>query len=266
MIITFVIILILALSLSSKFRESLLTVINDFSKLFDSTIIKYKNSPFKLLFILLVAQLLLDFILGSSFSIFEIPSSIFYNFISDLFGALIILWLFNRVSLVLSNITLLQLLDIKFGLFKIIVVALLTIAVILGFNYISTPIISIFPKIEIFEEIRTEFLIKPQNVFETLLLIISICIIPAIIEEILFRGLLYNILRTKYSIAVTIIVIIVAFYLFHLDPQMIPIIIVGNVLLCLVYEYTKSLLTPIIIHFGINLSTVIIFLNNIKAT
>ena len=143
-----------------------------------------------------------------------------------------------------------------------IIIVIISIGVVLGLNKITIPIASLLPSFEIFEEIRQEMFIKPKNNFESLLLIFSISIIPAITEEIMMRGILYNIFRKKYSIFITIVILTILFYLFHLDPQMIPFVIIGNIVLCLAYEQTKSLVVPVLIHFGINLSSLLIFLYN----
>jgi membrane protease YdiL (CAAX protease family) len=132
-----------------------------------------------------------------------------------------------------------------------------------GITYITYPISLSLPTSEIFDEIRKEMLQKPQNHFEAILLFFSISIIPAFIEEIFFRGLIYRNIRRKYGIVFSAFLLTIVFYLFHLDPQMIFFLTIGNLVLCLTYEYTKSLVVPFVIHAGINFSGLLFYMNGL---
>jgi membrane protease YdiL (CAAX protease family) len=74
-------------------------------------------------------------------------------------------------------------------------------------------------------------------------------IIAPIVEEILFRGLLYQWLRAHTSVAVAVIVSAAIFSAVHVIPLLFPALFVVGVILALVFEWTRSLWTTIALHF-----------------
>lgn len=81
-------------------------------------------------------------------------------------------------------------------------------------------------------------------------------IVPAISEEILFRGFLFGALLQKLKPRTVIIISSVVFALVHFNPiSLIPLLMIGTYLGISVY-YTKSIMVPIIIHFINNLISV----------
>lgn len=84
------------------------------------------------------------------------------------------------------------------------------------------------------------------------LLLISFTLAP-IAEEILFRGFLHNALRTRLPVAVAILLQSALFGFVHSYSVAHSIYAaVLGALLTLVYEWRRTLLTPILIHSGIN--------------
>ena len=266
MIQTFVTILFLLLLFSKKFRESLKSVLKHFPEFFDSLINKNKDSFFKLAVILIVTVFIIDLLVVIIFSIFEILENITWNFVSDFIDAAILLYLLKRVISILFNQNISDYFKTDFGIIKSLSFAILSIGIVLGISYFTYPIASRLPTFEIFEEIRQGLFQKPKNNFEFILLVFSISIIPAFTEEIFLRGVLYKNFRRKYGVTVSVIILTVIFYLFHLDPQMIIFLIVGNIVLCLSFEYTRILVVPFVIHLGINFSSLLFYLNSLNAT
>ena len=266
MIPTFVIILFLLLLFSKKFRESLKSVLKHFPEFFNSLINENKDSFFKLAIILSVVVFIIDFSRGFAFAIFESPENITWNFISDFVGAAILLYLLQRVTSILFNKKISDFFRTNFGIIKSFSFAILSIGIVLGVSYFTYPIASQLPSFEIFDEIRQVIFQKPKNNIEFILLTFSLSVIPAFIEEIFFRGILYKNFRRKYGVTNSVIVLTIIFYLFHLDPQMVFFLIIGNIVLCLSFEFTRSLVVPFIIHLGINFSTLLFYLNSQNAT
>lgn len=265
MILTFITIIFLLLLFSKKFRESLKAFLKYFPEFYDSLIIRNKDSFFKISLILIVTVLILDTFVEIVFSIFEVPETITWNFLSNFISAAIWLYLLKRVILILFNQNVNDYFKTDFGILKGFSLAILLIGLVLGVSYVTYPIASQLPTFEIFDEIRQKIFQKPKTGFEFILLALSISLIPAFIEEIFFRGVLYKNFRKKYGITISVIILTIIFYLFHLDPQMIFFLIIGNIVLCLSFEYTKSLVVPFVIHLGINFSSLLFFLNNQKA-
>jgi membrane protease YdiL (CAAX protease family) len=266
MIPTFITIIFLMLLFSKKFREALKSFLKYFPEFYDSLIVKYKDSLFKLSLILIATVFIIDFFIVVAFSIFETPENIFWNFLSDFIGAVILLYLLKRVVAILFNQNLNDYFKIDFGILKSFSLVILSIGLVLLVSYVTYPLASQLPAFEIFDEIRQEIFQKPKTGFDFILIVLSISIIPAFVEEIFFRGILYKNIRKKYGITISVIILTIIFYLFHIDPQMIFFLIIGNIVLCLSFEYTKSLVVPFVIHLGINFSSLLFYLNNQNAT
>jgi len=93
----------------------------------------------------------------------------------------------------------------------------------------------------------TEFIIHEENKKVLLLLSFEIIIIAPFIEEIIFRGIMYNSFRKK-GILYTTIMNSTIFAVFHKDiPALLPIFVLG-ISFSLVYEKYKSLWYCIILH------------------
>ncbi|MDX8387770.1 MAG: type II CAAX endopeptidase family protein [Ghiorsea sp.] len=76
-------------------------------------------------------------------------------------------------------------------------------------------------------------------------------VLAPIVEEIIFRGLLYRMLREQWGIAISVLVSAVFFSLVHhgmiISPQL-----AGGVIFALAYEWSKSLWVSIALHMGAN--------------
>ncbi|NWG27972.1 MAG: CPBP family intramembrane metalloprotease [Ignavibacteriaceae bacterium] len=102
-------------------------------------------------------------------------------------------------------------------------------------------------------------LIRADNVAEMLLVIITISVVPAICEEVMFRGYIQRSFGFKFRPHIAAILTAVFFALYHFNPYgLIPLITIGFFLGFAAYS-SQSLVIPIIIHFLNNFFAVILY-------
>lgn len=102
-------------------------------------------------------------------------------------------------------------------------------------------------------------LIRADNVPEMLLVIITISVVPAICEEVMFRGYIQRSFGFKFKPHVAAILTALFFALYHFNPYgLIPLITIGFFLGFSAYS-SQSLVIPIIIHFLNNFFAVILY-------
>ncbi len=90
-----------------------------------------------------------------------------------------------------------------------------------------------------------------SNYSEFLVGIITMCIFPAVLEELIFRGVVFKILRQKGVVFATVLSsLIFAIYHFNLSQLLFPIFM--GMILCLIYEKTNDLRYSMIFHFTNN--------------
>lgn len=99
-------------------------------------------------------------------------------------------------------------------------------------------------------EILIQAFLKMPTIFDLVFNLLVIAIIPAVGEELFFRGYVQQILKNKFgSIHITILITAIIFSVFHLDFQgLIPRVFLG-ILLGYFFFWTKSLWVPIVAHF-----------------
>ena len=105
------------------------------------------------------------------------------------------------------------------------------------------------------------FLLLPSTTKVTIpvyLSLISSGIIGPIYEEILFRYLLYNRLKRKYSIRKSILITTIIFALIHISSIKIIYAFILGLILNITYEKCHNIKAPILIHIAAN--TIVIFL------
>jgi uncharacterized protein len=102
-------------------------------------------------------------------------------------------------------------------------------------------------------------LIRADNVPEVLLVIIAISVVPAICEEVMFRGYIQRSFGFKFKPHIAAIITAVFFALYHFNPYgLIPLAIIGFYLGFAAYT-SQSLVIPIIIHFLNNFFAVMLY-------
>ena len=106
----------------------------------------------------------------------------------------------------------------------------------------------------------TIFYFKPvNNYYFSFPLLISSGIVGPIYEEILFRYILYNKLKCKYSKIIAIIIDVFIFSIIHFSIIKCIYAIILGVIFILVYERYQSIKAPIITHIAAN--SIVLFIN-----
>lgn len=102
-------------------------------------------------------------------------------------------------------------------------------------------------------------LIRADNVPEMLLVIITISVVPAICEEVMFRGYIQRSFGFKFKPHIAATLTALFFALYHFNPYgLIPLAIIGFYLGFAAYT-SQSLVIPIIIHFLNNFFAVMLY-------
>ncbi len=208
----------------------------------------------KCVLIILVIKAAFGFIDG----LFDISDYSILGFILEIVDAVIIIAIIKEVYFNIYRENLFDKFNDKLGTVKNVLITILIVSICLGLAYITSPITNKIPRPKIFDEISVEILQKPSTTIEIVIAFLSIVIIGPLFEEIFFRGFIYKTLRTKYGIALSIFISFIIFYLFHLDPRMIFMLLVASITLCLSYEYTQSLGLSFLIHSGYNFGSVLL--------
>lgn len=138
---------------------------------------------------------------------------------------------------------------------KYLVMVLLPVMVFsaIAINYISAIFQSIFG-IEFTSSVSD---INLGGIKETLLGVISVAVVPALIEELVIRGIILQPLR-KYGDKYAIIASALIFAVMHGNMVQIPYTVIGGILLGYLVVTTGSLWPSIILHFINNLYSVIV--------
>lgn len=118
---------------------------------------------------------------------------------------------------------------------------------ILGIALISN-VVSEKIGIESFVKPVIELLLSIKGGWLMSLLIFEGTVVAPIAEELFFRGILYKMMRRKYSFMMASVVISIFFALLHRNLHEIPPLFVISVALCYLYEKTQNIITPIIFH------------------
>jgi membrane protease YdiL (CAAX protease family) len=95
----------------------------------------------------------------------------------------------------------------------------------------------------------TKVIVHAGSPMELIAVILVVAVVPAIVEESLFRGLIQKVFERLMSPAVAAILTGTVFGLFHLNPfEVVPLIGIGVFLGMLRYR-SQTLLLPILVHF-----------------
>ena len=220
-----------------------------------------KDIPILSLVILVsISFLIISFFIGLLSGIFDLPDTITMSFGMDVIEGVIYISLLYYIMKKLFDENIFDLFNNNWRVSKILLIGTISIFFVLVIEYFTDPIAKTLPHFKIFDEIYLEMLQLPKNYYELVIQVTSVTIITAIVEELFFRGFLYKTLRKKYNVSISVLILTAIFILFHLNPQIL--IIVANIILCLSFEYSKSLSLPIFIHTGINAATLFVVLSD----
>lgn len=138
--------------------------------------------------------------------------------------------------------------------FKIIprnyIILLIFIAILL--SYILTTIIDIFSHTQFGFQYHRKFENIKLN-YTGILWAINICFIGPIFEEILFRGIILNKIKKYMNISLAIIIQATIFALLHMNILQSIDSIIFAIILGIVYVYTESIISTIIVHTIVNI-------------
>ena len=102
-------------------------------------------------------------------------------------------------------------------------------------------------------------LIYADNIVEMILVVITISIIPAICEEVMFRGYIQRSFEFKFKAHSAALLTAVFFALYHFNPYgLIPLAIIGYYLGFATYS-SQSLFIPMVLHFLNNFFAVVLY-------
>ncbi len=102
-------------------------------------------------------------------------------------------------------------------------------------------------------------IIKSEDVFDYISIVLSIALVPAFCEEFLFRGFVQSSFEQRMKPIWAIILTGTLFGIFHFNPYaLLPLIALGAYLSYLAYV-TQSIFIPVILHFLNNFITVTVY-------
>ena len=124
---------------------------------------------------------------------------------------------------------------------------------ILG-NYLLELLVKLFPSIL---ENYSQFdnILSVDNLW---LSIITIAFLPAVFEELLFRGVIFTSFNKKYGVGIAIIISALLFGIYHMNWVQGIYASIFGLLLAYIYFKSNSLFVPIIFHFINNLMSVLL--------
>lgn len=137
-------------------------------------------------------------------------------------------------------------------------VFLLVLAIIVGFalrylsNVLDTFFLQYLPTFQL-DLFYAQIMKLTNSIYGIVILTITVGIATSIAEEVFFRGFCYNLIRLRKSFFVATFWNIIIFLIFHPIPAYFPSLIISNIVICIFYEYTKSLTFPILVHLTFNI-------------
>jgi len=90
--------------------------------------------------------------------------------------------------------------------------------------------------------------------------VLNIVVVVPIIEEIVFRGLFYKLLRSYFSIVPSMLMSSIIFSIVHKNILVSIVLFSLGLILCYSYERNKSIIYPIVIHSLFNLLMLLLIL------
>ena len=140
-------------------------------------------------------------------------------------------------------------LNIKHSKFNLLYLILLGIFISFIYNYIIYKLNSYYNFTNLYNE--------NNNIVGT---IICSGILGPIIEELMFRGIIYNNLNQKYNKITSIIITTITFSLFHLNIIQIIYCLIFGIILIYIYEKNHNILSVIILHIISNITSILFVL------
>ena len=136
----------------------------------------------------------------------------------------------------------------KDGLIIFILHGILALTAALGLAYV---VYKINP--ELTKKMLNEKIIESNGtIYDSIYEFILGVILAPIMEELIFRGIMFNRLKMRWGAGVAIIISSIIFGLLHMDLAIIGAVLFG-IMMCILYMKTRNILTTMAIHFINNL-------------
>jgi len=198
-----------------------------------------------IVFIFLIGNALFLFLFGTVPMILGYSPSQFYHLILDglSFIALMPIVFFFKKR---HNISF----EFRFSFKQIIIMFILGSLLFVVVNPFLKPIDFINSLTD--ELIRIETPLSKSVGLISLLSGINMIIIAPIIEELVYRGIIFNYCRKKTSLLWAVLISASFFSIVHFNPEGIIFLLIYGVMFAIVYYKTNNLLIPILLHSSIN--------------
>lgn len=186
-------------------------------------------------------------------AVFEIDKNNINTNITVIASIIITVFLYSRIVKKETNSSIFN--NCKFTLSFIHIFVIIVIGI--SFNFIVTMIINtdFIKNLFTSHNPKVRDIATKDNLFLT---IINTGLFVPFFEELLFRDLIYSSFKERFSVKVSIILQAVLFAVIHFNLLQIIYCFILGVLLGLIYEKTKTLISTIILHASISISSIII--------
>lgn len=141
----------------------------------------------------------------------------------------------------------------------------MVLSVVIGFAmvFVSNLILALFNPLTMM--VGMDFYMEQLNLISQLisgtalpLAIVSVGIIGPIVEEVIFRGLIFYYFQKRYSVKTAIIIQAILFGVIHLNLAQASYAMIIGIFLGFAYVYTQSIWVPIIIHVVNNIVAIFV--------
>jgi len=179
-------------------------------------------------------------------------------------GFIFVFFIYNKVKRI--NFFNATKINIKINLKQIIILVLIATASL----FLFSPLINLIDYIISLTgySVSTTLPIDFRSVQGFLIGLFALAVLPAVFEELIFRGIVYTGLQKKFSVKFAIIFSAILFALMHTSVQQTVYQFIIGVLLAYVFYLTGSLLASIILHFANNFIIIVInvITGNVQST
>ncbi len=142
----------------------------------------------------------------------------------------------------------------KFNPIYLLFALILSAGMFLGLGFVNTAFIELLKSVGI---TPSSAVVPLDNVGNLILFSILLAVIPAVMEEIFFRGVLLSSL-SKVKTVFAVLIVGVCFALYHCSLAQLIYQFIYGVLLCLLVKASKSVIPAIISHFINNFAVIIL--------
>ncbi len=153
------------------------------------------------------------------------------------------------------KISLRQITEFKINFKFVIITVLAFLGMFFGLSKINDLVVQIFTK---FGYQETVTVLPPYSLQNYLLCTLIICVFPAVIEEIIFRGIMLKGLY-KFGLVGSVLISALAFSLYHMSPSKTVYQFIIGVIFAIITIKSSSIIPTIILHFLNNFIVVTLY-------